>query len=118
MIEKIIEGRARTVVWVADVSKRFRGKEYFDGLPKDRRAKLQALFERMAEAGEIKNPEQFRLERDGIYCFKRFQDRMMCFFDGKSVCITNGFRKKSERTSPKEIERAMSIRKNYISEKG
>lgn len=44
--------------------------------------------------------------------------RVFCFFDkGKLMILINGFRKKSKRTSIKEIELAERIKKNYFYEK-
>jgi phage-related protein len=44
--------------------------------------------------------------------------RVFCFFDkGKLMILINGFRKKSKRTSIKEIEMAERIKKDYFYEK-
>ena len=44
--------------------------------------------------------------------------RVFCFFDkGKLIILINGFRKKSKRTSIREIELAETIKKNYFYEK-
>lgn len=44
--------------------------------------------------------------------------RVFCFFDkGKLIILINGFRKKSKRTSIREIELAERIKKNYFYEK-
>ena len=44
--------------------------------------------------------------------------RVFCFFDkGKMMILINGFRKKSKRTSIKEIEMAERIKNNYFYEK-
>ncbi len=89
------------------------GKEYFDALPGSDRAKVQSLLERMATHGEIRNKELFRHEKNGFYCFKRFQRRLMCFFDGSDVVITHGFTKKRDRLAPKELDRARRIKDSY-----
>ncbi|MBN2745004.1 MAG: type II toxin-antitoxin system RelE/ParE family toxin [Marinilabiliaceae bacterium] len=40
--------------------------------------------------------------------------RIFCFFDhGKLIILTNGFRKKSQKTPVKEIERALKIKEEY-----
>lgn len=89
------------------------GKEYFDDLPPADRAKVQSLLERMAMYGEIRNKEQFRHEVDGFYCFKRFQRRLMCFFDGSDVVVTHGFTKKKDRLDKKQLDRANRIKTVY-----
>jgi len=44
--------------------------------------------------------------------------RVFCFFEKeKLIILINGFRKKSKRTSIKEIEMAERIKKNYFYEK-
>lgn len=55
--------------------------------------------------------------------FKRFQSRLMCFFEepdklgeARRVVLTHGFKKKSDRTPPQEIERAVRLRDAYLAE--
>ncbi len=44
--------------------------------------------------------------------------RIFCFFDeGKLVVLLNCFAKKTQRTPPREIERALRLRKQYYEEK-
>jgi phage-related protein len=44
--------------------------------------------------------------------------RIFCFFDqGNLVVIANGFQKKSQKTPRQEIEKALSIKKEYFDEK-
>lgn len=44
--------------------------------------------------------------------------RIFCFFDkGNLVVLANGFQKKSQRTPPQEIEKAIKIKEEYESEK-
>lgn len=44
--------------------------------------------------------------------------RVFCFFDNeRMIIIINGFRKKSQRTSIREIERAEKIKNEYFNEK-
>ncbi len=46
--------------------------------------------------------------------FEKFFIRIFCFFDqGQIVVIANGFQKKSQKTSKKEIEIALKIKKEY-----
>lgn len=43
--------------------------------------------------------------------------RIFCFFDqGKLIILANGFKKKSQKTPKKEIERALKIREEYENE--
>jgi phage-related protein len=44
--------------------------------------------------------------------------RVFCFFDkGKLVILLNGFQKKSQKTPPKEIEKASKLMDQYFAEK-
>jgi hypothetical protein len=103
--------------WVGDSCK-FRGQEYFDGLKTKDRAKFDALFQRLADTGEIKNYEHFRKEEGDIYCFKRGQHRLASFQDGADWFISNGFRKKDDRDKrqKRHVEVAMRIRTQHLSE--
>tara|TARA_R110001592_G_scaffold362545_1_gene676750 strand:+ start:7308 stop:7469 length:162 start_codon:yes stop_codon:yes gene_type:complete len=43
---------------------------------------------------------------------------VFCFFDkGKLVILLNGFQKKSQKTPPKEIEKASKLMDQYFAEK-
>jgi phage-related protein len=44
--------------------------------------------------------------------------RIFCFFDeGKLVVLANGFRKKTQKTPKKEIDKALKIKEEYESNK-
>lgn len=44
--------------------------------------------------------------------------RIFCFFDdGKLVILANGFQKKTQKTPPKEIVKALKIKAEYENEK-
>ncbi len=113
MSEVAYQGARKRIVWASDTSSRKHGKEYFDELPRQDKAKLQVLFERMADQGEVRNTQKFRVEKDGFYCFKSFQRRLMCFFDGDDIVITQGFTKKRDKLDSKELDRAARIKDNY-----
>ena len=55
---------------------------------------------------------EIRIEMEGnifrIFC---------CFDEGKLVVLFNGFQKKTQKTPPKEIERATQIMKEYFNSK-
>jgi phage-related protein len=55
---------------------------------------------------------------DGLYEIRVQQGndifRIFCFFDeGQLVVITSGFQKKTQKTPPKEIDKAVKIKKEY-----
>ncbi len=44
--------------------------------------------------------------------------RIFCFFDqGQLVVLANGFQKKTQKTSKKEIDKALKIKEEYFNEK-
>ena len=90
-------------------------KKYLDSLEKRRRAKLDALLDRIALHGKINNREQFKkLIGYNIYEIKNFQDRLFGFFDEKRFVVTNGFIKKKNDTPKAEIDRALKNRELYF----
>ena len=77
------------VVWAVDASGQRPALEFFEQLSEEEAAKVQVLFERLAERGRITNKTQFKkLEnRKGhaIWQFKRHQIRLLGRFAGKTV---------------------------------
>lgn len=112
----ILLGRSASLWWAAGSSDRFRAKDYFDKLKGADKAKFDALFERMAETGTIKNTEQFRKESDHVYCFKRGQHRLACFREGRDLMLIHGFRKKSDKDKrlKRHIETAERLQTEYL----
>jgi phage-related protein len=58
---------------------------------------------------------------DGLYEVRvksgRNVFRLFCFFDqGKLVVLLHGFTKKTDKTPPKELERASKLKKEYFTE--
>ncbi len=99
-----------TVAYAVDNKGRSPGKDFFDALPVQDKAKLLRLFALLADRGRIENPEKFGNLKEGFFEFKSFQIRMPCrFLPGGVVLITHGFRKKRDRTPREEIDRAKSI---------
>ena len=79
-------------------------------------AKLRALFERLAEVGRISNVEKFKKVSGDIWAFKSFQIRVFCFFaSDRRVVLVYGLKKKTDRYSPKEIDRAERLRQFWFS---
>jgi len=91
---------------------------FLDELPPSDRRKLDVLFERLGEHGRITNPEKFRklTGSDGIYEFKSFQIRLLCFFGReKSVQLAHALVKKKDRHAPSDIAIAEERRRWYHS---
>jgi hypothetical protein len=86
---------------------------FIDGLPAPDRNKLLALLKRAADMGpmNINDGEKFKKLEGLLFEFKVFQIRMPCFYKGRSLVLTHGFKKKKDHTPPSEIERALRIMK-------
>jgi hypothetical protein len=111
--EEIATGK-KTIVWAESTDGRCPAKQFFDELDEREQAKLENLFEMMAEQGTVRNHEKFKLLEDGLFEFKAHQLRMPCFFDSRNrVVVTHGFRKKRDDAPKAEIERARQIRDSY-----
>lgn len=80
------------------------------------RAKMFALFKRMADVGTIRNKQQFKRVEGKIYEFKRHQVRVGCFQIGNSWVLTHGFIKKKDKWPRTEIDRAERIMKDHLSQ--
>lgn len=97
-------------------------RAYLDELDPRERQRIDSLFELMCMRGEIRNKEHFKkLEgSDGIFEFKRYQTRVLCFFGKGSparVVLTNGVTKKSDKHAKSDIRRAEDMRKRYMGER-
>jgi len=96
-------------------------REFIDNLEKKDQQKVMALLVRLADHGMLGNEQKFRkLEGKGagLWEFKSFQARILCFFDRERlVILTHGFVKKSNATPAVEIEKAVRLRKEYLEDK-
>jgi mRNA-degrading endonuclease RelE of RelBE toxin-antitoxin system len=91
---------------------------FISSLPASDRRKLDVLFERMGEFGVIHNREKFKkLEgSDGVFEFKSFQIRLLCFFVSDRVIICRGLFKKKDKHDKIDITYAEACRKKCIGE--
>jgi len=73
------------------------------------------LLKRTADFGLPKNTEKFKsLKGSGIYEFKSYQVRILCFFDREKVIIlTHGFIKKRDKAPRREITKAEKFMRKY-----
>lgn len=111
----VYEGEIFTIEWYFDDMGKKQAKEYYDELSEDRRDKLFHLVKMLGNIGKIFNKQKFRHEDDKIYAFKPQPDRFLCFFfEGSKVIITNAFEKKTDKLSPREKERSLKARADYI----
>ena len=101
-------------------------KDYFKAFFSNQREKVQKkiiwTLELIQELDKVPETYLKHLENtDGLYEIRIQQGnhifRLFCFFDkGKLIVIANGFQKKTQKTPKKEIEKALQIKENPLSE--
>ena len=113
--EQIYRGRKHSIHGLV-VNGKCRIKDFVEGLEESDKKKVSALLKRSADFGLPKNPEKFKsLKGSGIYEFKSYQVRILCFFDREKVIIlTHGFIKKRDKTPKREITKAEKLLKEYM----
>ena len=108
-------GEKYLIEWYFNDNEKSEAFTYFKSLSIDRQKKFAYLLTMMGNSGKIFNEEKFRYEGDQIYVFKPSPDRFFCFFfDGAKIIVTNAYEKKSAKMPPKEKEKALKAKVNYI----
>ena len=102
-------------------------KGYFEEFFLEQREKVKAkiiwTFDLIEELQRVPETYLKHLENtDGLFEIRVQQGsdifRIFCFFDqGQLVVLANGFQKKTQKTSKKEIDKALKIREEYENEK-
>ena len=93
--------------------------EFLNTLEVKLRAKAFRDMALLEEKGkELRLPYSRHLD-DGIFELRTIQGsnivrNLYFFFVGNKIIITHGFRKKTQKTPPEEIERAKKYRKDYL----
>ncbi len=109
------EGEVYIIEWYYNNRGKSQAYEYFLELSVDQKEKVEYLFRMLANTGKIRNIEKFREEGDKIYAFKPKPDRFLCFFyRGGKVIVTNAFVKKADKLPPREKERALACKDDYL----
>jgi len=93
------------------------GKEYLENVSLDVKVKLAALVKYIAEHGRLFDITKFRQvdPKEKIYEFKPAGQRFFNFFyEGGKIIITNAYMKKSQKVSKRDLEKAKSMKKDYI----
>jgi phage-related protein len=95
------------------------GEAFINSLDCKMSAKVYRLLGMIEENGpELRGPYSCHLD-DGIFELRaKFGSNitrvLYFFYVGKKIVITNGFVKKSQKTSPTEIEKAKKYRADYL----
>ena len=93
-------------------------KEYLENTSLDVKVKLAALVKYIADHGKLFDRTKFRQvdSKEKIFEFKPAAHRFFSFFyKGGKIIITNAYMKKSQKLSRKDLEKAKSLKKDYIS---
>lgn len=90
---------------------------FLAGLPAKVRAKTAKWMQLLQENGpDMKRPYSDMLH-DGIrelrLSFGHLEVRLLYFIEGKAIVLTNGFLKKTQKTSAAELERAIRYRADW-----
>ena len=114
----VASGPARTVEYAVTARGKMPALEFLEGLEPRCRQKMLALFQRMADYGQIHDNQKFSKEAGEIYAFKarisKSWLRFPCFCIGRTWLLTHGFRKNSKKWPTAEMTRAERIRKEHI----
>ena len=114
----VCRGPWGTIRYAICFNGRMPSQDFLSDLSIEDQAKFLALFDRMAQVGQIRNREQFKKVEGRIFEFKRFQIRVGCFQSGNSWVLTHGFVKKKNRWPKAELERAERIRREHLESRG
>lgn len=101
------------MIWAHDAARFF-----FDQLSDKDRAKVLSLFQRLGDHGRISNKEKFKsLTGTDLWEFKSFQIRFLGSFRPRGrFVIALGMRKKKDRHSRSDLEKAARILAEYDSQ--
>src|SRR5580704_12133648 len=112
-IEFVVKGSKRTVAFAVCRNGVQEAKVFFADLSDAEQTKFRALFQWMADAGEIQNKRKFRHEGREIWAFKhahkRRQIRFPCFIVETCWFLTHGFFKEGDKWRTQELDRAVRI---------
>lgn len=120
ILRNVVTGSFRVVAAVTD-----RGEcplvDFLEGLEgglADDGSRMAAVLEQVAGDGPRRDTQVSRQIGPGLFEFRKGRIRIAWFCDeGTLVICTHGFVKKTQKTPPAEIHKAMSIRKRYFVDK-
>ena len=94
-------------------------REFFADLGDPDAAKVQALFNLLANTGQIRNREKFKklcdMHGQALWEFKSFQLRLLgAFAPGGRFLVAHGLRKKKKAHSRQDLERTARILNEHL----
>ena len=116
--DPLVRGPCAAVAYACRANGKRPAKEYIEDLGREHQAKLAKSFTKIAAIGRL-IPERFRKlggKSGKIYEFKVYPGiRVLCFQQGKTWYLTHGFNKQTDKTPPREIQRAETIMGEHLS---
>lgn len=114
-------GPAFSVEWAKDAQGVSSAREFFRSLGQGDKAKILALFRRLADQGYISNGENFKQlgarakgEARSFWEFKKHQLRFIgAYRPGRRFIVAHGLRKKKDDLRPSDIEKALRIMREH-----
>jgi hypothetical protein len=110
----VVRGTSLTIEYAVRANGSMPARQFIEGLSKPDQRKLVALFQRMADRGNVPNREQFKQVRGDIFEFKKHQVRVFCFRKRERWLLTNGYRKKKDPLDQNEVGRAEQIMTEHL----
>jgi hypothetical protein len=110
----VARGQWGTVEWALDERGRMPASTSFAALNDIEKAKVLALFKRLADTGRISNTEKFKkigkVRNQDLFEFKSFQERFIGGFrPGKKFIVALGLTKKKDKHNSADLEAAARI---------
>lgn len=113
-----IEGQKFRLIWAVDARGEMPARAFYLDQSEGDRAKLLALFKRLADFGVIANREKFKKVEDDLWEFKSFQLRILgAFRPNRIFLLAHGVRKKKDDLTRGDIDTARRILKEYDARK-
>ena len=89
--------------------------EFLDELPERSRKKLDVIFEMLGDQRQIRNKTKFKKVEDAVFEIKSHQVRIFCFFTSdRRLVLLYGLLKKQDRHKRKDIDKAISMRVDFL----
>lgn len=90
---------------------------FLDALAGPERTKVDVIFQRPGDHGQLRNTTKFKKVGADTWAIKSGQIRIFCFWGpGRQLILAFGIRKKSNRHRPKDMERAASMRAEFLNQ--
>ncbi len=95
-------------------------RDFILSLPEKAGSKVAEHIKYLSVTGPFAKPPYIGLLSDKIYelrvTFGHLEPRILYFFNKRDIVLTHGFLKKTPAVPPEEIDRAITIRNEYLSQ--